>query len=68
LQDFAKKEFKLPCKISYPSNFIGFEKKDPSYTTICGLVLLENELEEGQFSSKNNLIEKIKDFFSNFKP
>jgi len=68
LQDFVKKEFKLPCKISYPSNFIGFEKKDPSYTTICGLVLLENELEEGQFSSKNNLIEKIKDFFSNFKP
>lgn len=68
LQDFAKKEFKLPCKVSYPSNFIGFEKKDPSYTTVCGLVLLENEFREDGFSSKNNLIEKIKDFFSNFKP
>ena len=68
LQDFAKKEFKLPCKIGCSSKFIGLERKDPSYTTVCGLVLVENEFEEDRVPSKNNLIEKIKGFFSNFTP
>ncbi|HOI59763.1 MAG TPA: cell division protein FtsA [Candidatus Pacearchaeota archaeon] len=68
LEDFAKKEFKLPCKIGCSAKFIGLEKKDPSYTTVCGLVLIDNEFEEDRVPSKNNIIEKIKGFFSNFTP
>ncbi|MDD4661937.1 MAG: cell division protein FtsA [Candidatus Pacebacteria bacterium] len=68
LEDFAKKEFKLPCKLGSPSKFIGFESRDSSNTTICGLVLLENEFEEDRVPARNNLVEKIKGFFSNFTP
>ncbi|MFA7142085.1 MAG: cell division protein FtsA [Candidatus Paceibacterota bacterium] len=68
LEEFVKKECGLPCKIKYSRNFIGFEKEDPSYSTVCGLVLFNNDLEEDDFSSKNNFLEKIKDFLANFKP
>ena len=67
VEDFAKKEFKLPCKIGYPENFIGFDKKDPSYSTVCGLVLLGDDFEEDTPSS-NKIKKWIKEFFSNFKP
>jgi len=66
LEDFAKKEFKLPCKISAPSKFIGFEYKDPSNTTVCGLVLSESEIEPS--SEGGGIIENIKNFFINLKP
>lgn len=66
-QEFAKKEFGLPCKIGTISNFIGFERKDPSYSTICGLVLV-NGFDEEVSLEENGFWKKIKDFISNFIP
>lgn len=68
LQEFAKKEFKLPCKIGCSSKFIGLEKNDPSYTTVCGLVLTESEFEGGRVPEKDGLLKKFKDFLDNIIP
>jgi len=38
IADFAKKELKLSCRIGKPQGFLDFEK-DPSLSTVCGLVL-----------------------------
>ncbi|MDD4358490.1 MAG: cell division protein FtsA [Candidatus Pacebacteria bacterium] len=68
LQEFAKKEFKLPCKIGQPSKFIGFERNDPSYSTVCGLVLTEGEFEEDRVPDKKGFLKKFKDFIDNIIP
>ena len=66
LEEFAKKEFKLPCKLAAPSKFMGFETRDPSNTTVCGLVSLENDFVDSP-ARENKFIEAIKNFFVNFK-
>ena len=38
IRDFAKKEFKLPCRIGKPQGFSSLEE-DSSLATVCGLVL-----------------------------
>jgi len=67
LQDFAKKEFGLPCKIGAVSKFIGFEKKDPAHTTVCGLVLV-NDFDDEDKPDENGLWKKVSGFISNFMP
>ncbi|MCK9578028.1 cell division protein FtsA [bacterium] len=58
--DMAKKEFNLPCRIGYAKDFSGLDK-DPSYVTVCGLVVDEIEEDESdQGKSGNN---RIKGFF-----
>ncbi len=67
LQEFAKKEFGLPCKIGITSKFIGFERKDPSNTTVCGLVLV-NGFDDEDRPDENGFFKKIGSFISNFMP
>jgi len=43
--ELAKKELKLPCKIGKPKGFLELEE-DPSFSTVCGLVLGGVDLEE----------------------
>lgn len=44
IEEVVKKEISLPCRIACPTQFIGLEK-DPSYSTVCGLVMLGEELD-----------------------
>lgn len=66
--EFAKKELKLPVRIGYPQNIEGLER-DPSLSTVCGLVL--TGLETGHVDSpffRNGLIAKIKKTLKVFIP
>ncbi|MFH1643451.1 MAG: cell division protein FtsA [Patescibacteria group bacterium] len=59
--ELAKKEFKLHCKIGKPKSFIGVDK-DPSLSTICGLVLsgFDSEFEEKKNSWMSNFLSKLR--------
>jgi len=70
--DFAKKELKLSCRIGKPQGFLNFEK-DPSLSTVCGLVLegvdLETEKGTATFQTFGKGIgNKIKRLFKIFIP
>ncbi len=45
IRDYAKKKIELSCRIGKPKRFFNLEE-DPSYSTLCGLVLRGEEFEE----------------------
>jgi len=67
--DLAKKELKLPVKLSKPKGILDID--DPGLATVCGLVLggadLEKE-ERGGVTLRNGIGNKIKRFFKIFIP
>lgn len=74
--DVAKKELKLPCRLGKPLNFSGLDD-DPSFSTVCGLVLRAVDFEEEKgwqkaekFSAteKQGFKNKIKKLFRIFIP
>ena len=67
--ELAKKELKLPCKIGKPQGFLDLEK-DPSLSTVCGLILSGADLEgEGrEIAFGKGIGNKIKKFFKIFIP
>jgi len=68
--ELAKKELKLPCGIGKPQGFLNLEK-DPSFSTVCGLVLEGVDLEAGRDLSvfgRMNLGSRIKKIFRIFIP
>lgn len=69
IRDLARKELKLPCRIGAPINFPAGQQ-DPSFSTVCGLVLEGAELEEeGNVSGFGNMIkEKIRKLLRIFIP
>ncbi|PIP18264.1 MAG: cell division protein FtsA [Parcubacteria group bacterium CG23_combo_of_CG06-09_8_20_14_all_35_6] len=68
--DFAKKELKLHCRLGLPKGFSP-EINDPSWSTVCGLVLDGAKTFEGEdnllFSGKG-IFRKIKSIFQIFNP
>lgn len=69
IMELAKKEFRLPTRLGKPKGIADLEN-DPSLSTVCGLVLLGQDLEEetGQSSSSGGIGSKIKKFFKIFIP
>jgi len=67
--ELAKKELKLPCRVGKIQGFSGL-KDDPSWATICGLVLGGSDLEGEQRSLFPDLKvgASLKKFFKNFVP
>ncbi|MBU2027102.1 MAG: rod shape-determining protein, partial [Proteobacteria bacterium] len=71
--ELTKKELKLPCRIGRPQNFSGIED-DPSFATVCGLVLNGVDLNASSGRSSGikmppageGIINKIKKFFKIF--
>lgn len=59
--ELAKKEFKLHCKIGKPKSFINLDK-DPSLSTVCGLVLsgFDAESEEETDSWMKKILSKLR--------
>lgn len=45
IEEIAKKEFKLPCRVGRPRGF-SFQQQDPALAVVCGLVLREFDFEE----------------------
>lgn len=58
--DMAKKEFNLPCRIGYAKDFSGLDR-DPSYVTVCGLVI--DELDDDEPDQRKSGDGRIKGFF-----
>jgi len=69
ITELAKKELKLPCKIGKPQALSGLEK-DPSLSTVCGLILSGADLEkEGrEITFGKGIGNKIKKIFKIFIP
>ena len=69
IKELAKKELKLPCRIGIPQGFPAF-RAEPSFATICGLVLEGADfLEEEEGPGILGIIKyKIKNFFRVFIP
>ena len=68
--DFAKKELKLHCRLGLPKGFSP-EIDDPSWSTVCGLVLEGAKIFEGGDSlpfSEKGIFKKIKAIFQTFNP
>jgi len=68
--DFAKKELKLHCRLGLPKGFSP-EIDDPSWSTVCGLVLEGAKIFEGEDSlpfSEKGIFKKIKAIFKTFIP
>jgi len=68
--DFAKKELKLHCRLGLPKGFSP-EIDDPSWSTVCGLVLEGAKIFEGGDSlpfSEKRIFKKIKAIFQTFNP
>jgi cell division ATPase FtsA len=66
IEEVVKKEINLPCRISNCDKFIGMEK-DPGYSTVCGLVMLGDELEDFDGSS-NGVLNWFKEALKKFFP
>ncbi len=71
IAELCKKELKLPCRIGKPSDFSGLD--DPSFATVCGLVLRSTELEgitgwSESGKSLRGIGAKIKNLFRVFIP
>ncbi|MFA5086417.1 MAG: cell division protein FtsA [Candidatus Paceibacterota bacterium] len=64
--EFAKKEFKLPCRIGYCKEFKGLDK-DSSLSTVCGLIMTKVEKEDRP-GKASGVGKGIKKFFENFIP
>jgi cell division protein FtsA len=69
ITELAKKELKLPCKIGKPEAPSGLEK-DPSLSTVCGLILsgADLEKEEKEITFGKGIGNKIKRIFKIFIP
>ena len=69
IEELAKRELKLPCKIGRPQGFQDLEE-DLSFSTVCGLVLAGADLEiEGtQTTFESGVASKIKKLFKIFIP
>lgn len=67
IENLAKKELKLPCQIGFPKGVVGV-KKDPTLSTLCGLLLQNFDLEEEIFSSKPGFLSRLKRLFRMFVP
>jgi cell division protein FtsA len=65
--DLAKREFKLPSRIGYCTEFKGLDK-DSSLSTVCGLVIGKIDKEAAHTGGGNGIGRKIKGFFENFIP
>ena len=70
--ELAKKELKLPCKIGKPQGFSDLEE-DPSFSTVCGLVLegadlIEEESQPALGGFGKGIGNKIKKAFKIFLP
>jgi cell division protein FtsA len=66
--ELAKKKMKLPCRIGKPLNFLGLEN-DPSYATVCGLVLQGIDSDDlSPIIPGKGIISKIKKIFRIFVP
>ncbi len=70
IAELAKKEFRLPTRLGKPKGITDLEN-DPSLSTVCGLVLLGQDLEEetGKSSfSAGGMSSKLKRIFKIFIP
>jgi cell division protein FtsA len=67
--DLTKKSMKLPCRIGEPLNF-NPPFNDPSFATVCGLIMLGNDSEDHNDSNSMmpKLIKKIKNIFKSINP
>ena len=65
--EFAKKELKLPARIGFPQNLEGLER-DPSLSTVCGLVLTGHDGGCVAPSIHEGILSKIKKTFKVFIP
>lgn len=67
--DFAKKELKLHCRLGKPLGFSP-EMNDPSWSTVCGLVLegARGLDDQGMSFSEKGVFKKIKSIFKIFIP
>ena len=70
--ELARKELKLPARLGKPSNFLRLED-DPSFSTVCGLILKGGDWEEGEGLRKKGLPsgkfgDRIKKIFKIFIP
>ncbi len=69
IKDFARKTIGLSCRIGRPRRFFNLDD-DPSYSTLCGLVLCGEEFEEEGEPRINlrNISSKIKKVLRSFLP
>jgi len=65
--EFAKKELKLPVRLGFPQNLEGLDR-DPSLSTVCGLILTGAEGDFVNSNFKNGLLAKIKKTLKVFIP
>lgn len=65
--DFARKELKLPAQIGRVLSFTNIED-DPTFGTLCGLVICNSELEGEEPQNRGNFWSKVKRFFKSFIP
>lgn len=65
--DFAKKEFKLPCRLGKPQGFSP-PIEDLSFSTVCGLVLEGNDFQKEKTTFPKGIKEKFKKIFKIFLP
>jgi cell division protein FtsA len=76
LEEVAKKEFRLPCSIGYPQDFVSAIDKinDPAFTTALGLISWGAGLEQKtgfnlpRFSSIQDVTKKMKGWFKSLLP
>ena len=69
LVEFTKEKLGLPCRMGVPRRFFPLEE-DPSFSTLCGLVLCGIELEEEEEGKINfkGIFARIKRIFRAFLP
>jgi len=69
--ELAKKELKLPARIGVPQSLEGLER-DPSFSTVCGLVLIAKEGTEDEerrpLTLKEGAMAKFRKAFKTFIP
>lgn len=71
--DLAKKEFNLPCRIGFPKE-LNNQVMDPSFATVCGLIMDEDEESGPQLEGANEqgilgkIFRNIINFIKNLAP
>lgn len=67
LVELAKEKFHLPSRLGKPKGILGLEE-DPSLSTVCGLVLLGQDLEGKTSENREGIGAKIKKILKIFIP
>ncbi len=69
IKDFVRDKVGLACRVGLPRRFFNLDK-DPSYTTLCGLILHGAEMEEEEEGRTNfkNFFNRLKKLFKPFLP